>query len=42
VERIGWGLCERGGNYCRCRERGSYSRDVVVEVEASFWVLWEC
>jgi hypothetical protein len=44
VERIGWRLCERGGNCCRCRERGWSSGGVGAGEEASFWVLWvgEC
>ena len=39
VARMGWGLREREGNCCRCRESGWCSGDVVAGEAASFWVL---
>jgi hypothetical protein len=39
VQRIGWGLCERGGNCCRCREMDWPLGGVGGGEEASFWVL---
>jgi hypothetical protein len=41
VARTGWGLREREGNCCRCRDRDWLLGGVGAGGEASFWALGE-